>query len=129
MGLKVSYSLFNRQKVLIALVNSLGGKVGNLDFQKLLFLYCQEAEAEPSFEFIPYRFGAFSFTSYADLRKLIERGLLVDDNDAWELTAAGLEVAANLERRPEDMTGFVRQYRRLRGNALIADWVEQRMGS
>ena len=42
MDMKVSFSLFNRQKVLIALVNALGGKVGNLDFQKLLFLYCQE---------------------------------------------------------------------------------------
>jgi len=121
--------LFNRHKQLLALLHALGGKVGNFDFQKLLFLYCQKAEANPSYEFIPYRFGAFSFTSYADRRKLIERGLLVDDNDAWELTAAGHEVAANLERRSEDMTSFVRQYRRLRGNALIADWVEQRMGS
>jgi len=120
MKMKKSY-LFNRQKRLIALLHELGGKVGNLDFQKLLFLYCQEGEAEPSYEFIPYRFGAFSFTSYADRRKLIERGLLEDDDDAWELTAAGHQVAANLESRSEDMTGFVKQYRHLRGNALIAD--------
>jgi len=106
MKMKKSY-LFNRQKRLIALLHKLGGKVGNLDFHKPLFLYCQEAEADPSYEFIPYRFGAFSFTSYADRRKLIERGLLVDDNDAWELTSAGHEVAANLERQSEDMTGFV----------------------
>ena len=121
MDMKVSYSLFDRQKVLLALVNALGGKVSNLDFQKLLFLYCQEVEADPSYEFIPYRFGAFSFTSYADRRKLIERDLLVDDNDAWELSAAGHEVAAQLESQSEAMTGFVKHYRRLRGNALIAD--------
>jgi len=121
MDIKVSYSLFNRQKVLIALVNALGGKVGNLDFQKLLFLYCQEVEEDPSYEFIPYRFGAFSFTSYADRRKLIKRDLLAEDNDAWELTATGHEVVTQLESQSEEMTGFVRQYRRLRGNDLIAD--------
>lgn len=121
MDMKVSYSLFNRQKVLVALVNSLGGKVRNLDFQKLLFLFCQEVEADPSYEFIPYRFGAFSFTSYADRRKLIERGLLAEDSDIWELTAAGHDVAAQLESQSDEMTDFVRQYRRLRGDALIAD--------
>ncbi len=119
--MKVSYSLFNRQKILIALVNSLDGKVHNLDFQKLLFLFCQEVEADPSYEFIPYRFGAFSFTSYADRRKLIERGLLAEDNDIWELTATGHAVAAQLEGQSKEMTDFVRQYRRLRGDALIAD--------
>ena len=36
--------LFERQKRLLALVDALGGEVGNLDFQKLLFLYCAEIE-------------------------------------------------------------------------------------
>jgi hypothetical protein len=40
--------LFERQKCLLALVDSLGGDVGALDFQKLLFLYCREVEATPS---------------------------------------------------------------------------------
>lgn len=121
MKMKFAHPLFNRQKVLISLLHALGSEIGNLDFQKLLFLYCQEFEADPSYEFVPYRFGAFSFTSYADRRKLIERDLLVDDNDAWELSAAGHEVAEQLESQSEAMAGFVKQYRRLRGNALIAD--------
>lgn len=121
LGMKIKPSLFNRQKTLIALLHALGGKIDNLDFQKLLFLYCQEVEADPSYEFIPYRFGAFSFTSYADRRKLIERGLLVDDDNAWDLSAAGNEVAARLESQSVEVTDFVRQYRRLRGDALIAD--------
>ena len=55
---QVSYPmLFERQKCLLALVDSLGGDVNALDFQKLLFLYCREIEAAPSYEFVPYRFG------------------------------------------------------------------------
>ncbi|HFD86214.1 MAG TPA: DUF488 domain-containing protein [Gammaproteobacteria bacterium] len=121
MDMKVSYSLFNRQKVLVALLHAFGGKVGNLDFQKLLFLYCQEVEREPSYEFIPYHFGAFSFTSYADRRKLMDRGLLVNDNDVWKLTEAGGEVARSLVKAKAIKGDFVLQYRRLRGNALIAE--------
>ncbi len=39
--------LFARQKRLLALVDALGGEVGALDFQKLLFLYCREVEETP----------------------------------------------------------------------------------
>ena len=35
---------------------------------------------------MPYRFGAFSFTSYADKRKLIEEGLLAEEEQNWTLT-------------------------------------------
>ena len=85
--------LFDRQKRLLALVDALGGEVGNLDFQKLLFLYCREVEAEPVYEFVPYKFGGFSFTSYADKRRLTEQWLLVDEERSWKLTAAGRTVA------------------------------------
>lgn len=121
MSMKTNYSLFNRQKVLVALLHALSEKVSNLDFQKLLFLYCREFEVEPSYEFVPYHFGAFSFTSYADRRKLMEHGLLVEDYEAWELTDAGNEIAAKLYRELAGISNFVKKYRYIRGNALIAE--------
>jgi len=57
--------LFDRQKCLLALLDAHNGEVGLVDFQKLLFLYCQEVEESP-YEFVPYKYGGFSFTSYAD---------------------------------------------------------------
>lgn len=47
--------LLDRQKRLLGLVHALGGVVGNLDFQKLLFPYCNE-EDPPSYDFVPYKF-------------------------------------------------------------------------
>ena len=41
--------LFERQKCLLALVDVLGDGVGSLDFQKLLFLYCNEVEETPTY--------------------------------------------------------------------------------
>ena len=67
-------------------------------FQKLLFLYCQEIRLDP-IRICSIQMGTFSFTSYADRRKLVERGLLEDDDRNWKITAAGrASVAAQSKR-------------------------------
>lgn len=180
--------LFGRQKLLLALLHALDGRVGNLDFQKLLFLYCQDQKTtregpfsshtqdevnvspmararpanefagyietkstkvdcaqpalmgfrdvspqthspgarglnaySPDYEFVPYRFGAFSFTSYADRRKLIERGLLESDENNWVLSAEGRKAVGGFRTSHSDIVGFAEQYRLCRGDALIAE--------
>jgi uncharacterized protein (DUF488 family) len=112
--------LFGRQRLLLALVDVLGGNVGSLDFQKLVFLFCQE-EATPTYEFVPYRYGGFSFSSYADKRRLIEQGLLANDERAWILTEAGRAVARVAPSTQEQMRRFARRHARLRGDALVAE--------
>ena len=77
--------LFERQRLLLTLLDAVGEPVGHTDFQKLLFLYTRECETAPSYDFVPYKFGAFSFTSYADKRKLIAEGLLAEDDQNWKL--------------------------------------------
>lgn len=113
--------LFDRQKRLLALVDALGGRVGSLDFQKLLFLYCQEAEETPTYEFVPYKFGGFSFTSYADKRRLIERDLLENDEHAWKLTPGGKAAALVAASVHLSMAQFVRRHAHLRGDTLVAE--------
>lgn len=113
--------LFDRQKRLLALVDALGGEVGNLDFQKLLFLYCHELEATPPYEFVPYKFGGFSFTSYADKRRLIERSLLVDEERLWKLTVEGKAEAKVAPMVRMKMDQFVKRHIGIRGDALIAE--------
>jgi len=112
--------LFERQRVLLTLLDALGGKVAPTDFQKLLFLYTRQEE-EPSYEFVPYRFGCFSFTSYADKRRLIERGLLQDDEQQWSLTVAGRDSARSRAVTPVLAGRFSREHAGLRGNALVAE--------
>lgn len=111
--------LFERQRRLLTLLCALGGRAGNLDFQKLLFLYCQEPDAAGAYEFVPYKFGAFSFTSYADRRKLVERGLLADDEHHWQLTAQGKRIVGGTQDLP--LLAFARRHRDLRGETLVAE--------
>ncbi len=116
---KVTSVLFERQRQLLTLLHAFGGSAGNLDFQKLLFLYCQEPVSRSPYEFVPYKFGAFSFTSYADRRKLVERGYLANDEQQWQLTPAGREaVGATQDLR---LTAFTRRVGSVRGEALVAE--------
>ena len=113
--------LFDRQKRLLALVDALGGEVGNLDFQKLLFLYCREVEGTPAYEFVPYKYGGFSFTSYADKRRLITQGLLADEELVWKLTPTGKRMASIAPLVKIQMTKFSKRHASLRGDALVAE--------
>ena len=112
--------LLNRQRLLLQLLGALGGRSTMSDFQKLLFLWCHDEQADASpYDFVPYRFGAFSFTSYADRRKLIDRGLLEDDEHSWSLSVEGREVADLVS--DDRFSSFVHRYQSLRGEKLVAE--------
>ena len=111
--------LFARQRRLLALLDALGGRVGDLDFQQLLFLYCQEPDAAGAYEFVPCKLGAFSFTAHADRCKLVERGLLADDAQSWQLTDAGRKSAGPTQDLY--LLAFARRHDALRGQALVAE--------
>jgi hypothetical protein len=78
---------YKRQKLLLDLVHAAGGEVAAADLQKLLFLYVRQCEAEPSSAFVPYRFGCFSFQSYAERTTLQHKGMIfASDESSWKLT-------------------------------------------
>ncbi|MCH9808498.1 MAG: DUF488 family protein [Alphaproteobacteria bacterium] len=117
MGTKVF--LYRRQKQLLALLEALGGSTSKIDFQKYLFLYNAGFCETPAFEFVPYRFGCFSFQSYADRRKLTEMGILLDNN-SWELAA---HQNSFLDLLPTDeascIQSFAAAHRQLAGDDLV----------
>lgn len=109
-------AMLKRHRQLLSFVDALGGHVAERDFQKLLFLYCQDQDLGP-YEFVPYKFGAFSFTSYADRHSLVARGLL-ENNPKWTLTGPGRHAA--LSPTPASMVAFAKAAARLRGDSLVA---------
>jgi len=79
---------FYRQKVLLALLQVFGGRLTNIDLQKYLFLFTQLCQKDRSYEFVPYKYGCFSFQSYADRRRLVELGAISANPDVWQLQSA-----------------------------------------
>jgi hypothetical protein len=113
--------LFERQRRLLSLLDAIGEPVGHTDFQKLLFLYTQECESSPSYSFVPYKFGAFSFTSYADKRKLVTDGFLAEDDQNWVLTDAGHAAVITNDKGRMLVASFCKKYAQKRGDALIVE--------
>lgn len=111
--------VFHRQRQLLELVDAFGGDIGGLDFQKLLFLFCVEQD-DPLYGFVPYRDGGFSFTSYADKRKLIEKGLLENEEERWVLTEAGRRIGRETRKSHMVAQAFARRHQ-TRGDALMAE--------
>lgn len=103
------------------MLDALGGPVANTDFQKLLFLYTQQCESSPSYEFVPYKLGAYSFTSDADKRRLADVGCLTNDEDQWQLTDAGRQIARKEAVMPLLVARFCRDHSMVQGNSLITE--------
>ncbi len=59
--------MFYRRKILLSFIErNAGGKIEKIRLQKLLFIFCQEQE-KPAYNFVPHRYGCYSFTSEYDL--------------------------------------------------------------
>jgi len=102
-------NLYSRQKLLLALLQKFGGKLTSIDLQKYLFLFTETCQQDKSYEFVPYRFGCFSFQSYADRRKFVDFGIL-DAGDKWFLLPTDADYVSMLA--PSDQKKHPRQIRR-----------------
>ncbi|WP_321514874.1 DUF488 domain-containing protein [Marinifilum fragile] len=71
-----------RKKILLALTEIFEGNLNATDFQKLLFLFTEKQDSR-NFDFIPYKFGCFSFQAMADKTALIRDGYLSNSKN-WE---------------------------------------------
>ncbi|MEZ0396493.1 MAG: DUF488 family protein [Anaerolineales bacterium] len=72
--------MFYRQKILLALIETFGGRLKRTDCEKLLFLFCQNT-GQNYYDFFPYRYGGFSLISYHDKNVLTKNGWLGEDDD------------------------------------------------
>lgn len=111
--------MFYRQKVLLGLLETFDGSLPSTDFQKYLFLYTRLCEKDHSYEFVPYKFGCFSFQSYADKAKLIELGYLEDVTD-WKLAKSRKSHVKQLNKGDDKKLDlFKSKYGKLKGKKLL----------
>ena len=109
--------MFYRRKVLLGLLEALDRQVPRTDLQKYLFLVSREQE-KPSYHFVPYRFGCYSFQADADKRTLAKYGL-IRDHDKWVLDSRKrfLHVLKPVDRTA--INKVVQSFRQVRGRDLV----------
>jgi uncharacterized protein (DUF488 family) len=78
-------TMIYRKKILLSIFNEFGGTLEKLSLQKLLFLYCNEHSTLAHYEFLPYKYGAFSFAANTDLTSLKKAGYLQETETTWEM--------------------------------------------
>ncbi len=67
--------MFYRRKIILALLQLFDGRLEKIRLQKLLFLFSQKQEKRV-YDFIPYRFGSYSYSANADMTAMVSRGFL-----------------------------------------------------
>lgn len=61
--------MFYRRKLLLATLQSFGGRLGKTQLQKILLLITQKQE-RPDYHFVPYKYGCYSFQASADMNTM-----------------------------------------------------------
>lgn len=74
--------MFYRRKLILALLEVFGGKLMKINLQKVLFLITQR-QTKPAYDFVPFKFGCFSFSANADLTAMIKHGFLTEDEQSF----------------------------------------------
>jgi uncharacterized protein (DUF488 family) len=74
--------MFYRRKIILALLESQNGSIEKIALQKFLFLFSKKQQ-KPEYDFVPYHFGCFSFSASADLKAMVNHGILSEDTKGF----------------------------------------------
>ncbi|CAM1371433.1 conserved hypothetical protein [Tenacibaculum litoreum] len=74
--------MFYRRKIILSLLQLCNGSIEKTKLQKLLFLYSQRKQ-KPEYEFVPYKYGCYSFSAGADLVTMIKKEYLSESEKGY----------------------------------------------
>jgi uncharacterized protein YwgA len=74
--------VFYRRKIILALLQLFDGQLDKIRLQKLLFMFANK-QAKAEYEFIPYKFGCYSYSANADMTAMVTRGFLNEDEKTF----------------------------------------------
>lgn len=69
--------MFYRRKIILALLQLFDGQLDKIRLQKLLFLFSLK-QTKSEYDFVPYKYGCYSYSANADLITMVSKGLLAD---------------------------------------------------
>ena len=75
--------MFYRRKIILALLQLFDGQIDKIRLQKFLFLFTQK-QPKAEYDFIPYRFGCYSYSANADITTMVRKGLLREEDKCIE---------------------------------------------
>lgn len=75
--------MFYRRKIILALLQLFDGQLEKIRIHKLIFLFTQK-QLKREYDFIPYRFGCYSYTANLDMTTMVRKGILSENEKYFE---------------------------------------------
>lgn len=75
--------MYYRRKIILALLQLFDNRLEKIQLQKLLFLFTN-AQQTPVFNFIPYKYGCYSYTANADMKIMTKYGFLSETKTCFQ---------------------------------------------
>ena len=75
--------MFYRRKIILALLQLFEGELEKIQLQKLLFLF-SKSQSKSVYDFIPYRFGSYSYSANADMMAMVRKGILNETKKSFK---------------------------------------------
>lgn len=110
--------MFYRRKVILALLQAFEGHLPKISLQKLLFLFANR-QTKSDYDFVPYRFGCYSFSANADLTAMVGHGQLLEDKDSFTKICTTDYIKTLTEKDKQILTELKANYGKLSTNSLM----------
>jgi len=110
--------MFYRRKIILSLFQLCNGNIEKTKLQKLLFLYSQR-KRESEYDFIPYKFGCYSYSANADLITMVKKEYLSESEKGYKkIDPKNYLTTIKLNDR-ELLTETVNSYGKMSNDSLI----------
>lgn len=77
---------YYRRKILMAVLQCFGGSLSAIELQKYLFLFTRKQQDNKAFDFIPYKYGCFSYQVQWDISALKTKGYLTENDNVLKIS-------------------------------------------
>jgi uncharacterized protein (DUF488 family) len=95
-----------------------GGEIEKIRLQKLLFLFTK-LQSKSEYDFVPYKFGCFSYSANADLTTMVRQGTLTESESAFKTTKNGKFLSTLKEQDRKQLAEVKRLYGNMTSEQLM----------
>ena len=110
--------MFYRRKVILALLQAFEGNLPKISLQKLLFLFANR-QSKPEYDFVPYKYGCYSFSANADLTAMVGHNQISEDNISFTKVGIVDYVKTLNEKDKKILIDIKNTYGKLTPNSLM----------
>jgi uncharacterized protein YwgA len=110
--------MFYRRKIILALMQAFDGCLPKISLQKLLFLFTNR-QSKPEYDFVPYKYGCYSFSATADLNAMVGHGQLLEDQTSFIKVGSVDYVKMLNEKDKKILIDIKNTYGKLTTNSLM----------